>query len=72
LLHLNWRSFIRLSFGRVVDSKKTMLHKFRQLAKIVLEVLRESKTVAELAAEHQIHPNLTSEAGVAKADRNTP
>ncbi len=55
-----------------MDSKKTMLHKFRQLAKIVLEVLRESKTVAELAAEHQIHPNLTSEAGVAKADRNTP
>ena len=27
-------------------------------AKIVLEVLRENKTVAELAAEHQIHPNL--------------
>ncbi len=27
-------------------------------AKIVLEALRESKTIAELAAEHQIHPNL--------------
>jgi transposase len=27
-------------------------------AKIVLEALRETKTVAELAAEHQIHPNL--------------
>ena len=27
-------------------------------AKIVLEVLRENKTLAELAAEHQIHPNL--------------
>ena len=27
-------------------------------AKIVIEALRETKTVAELAAEHQIHPNL--------------
>jgi len=27
-------------------------------AKIVLEALRETKTIAELAAEHQIHPNL--------------
>jgi putative transposase len=25
---------------------------------IVLEALRETKTVAQLAAEHQIHPNL--------------
>ena len=27
-------------------------------AKIVLEVLRETKTITELASEHQIHPNL--------------
>ena len=27
-------------------------------AKIVLEALRETKTVAELAGEHHIHPNL--------------
>ena len=27
-------------------------------AKIVLEALREIKTLAELAAEHQVHPNL--------------
>jgi len=27
-------------------------------AKIVLEALRETKTITELAAEHQIHPNL--------------
>ena len=27
-------------------------------AKIVLEAIRETKTVSELAAEHQIHPNL--------------
>lgn len=27
-------------------------------AKIVIEALRETKTVAQLAAEHQIHPNL--------------
>lgn len=27
-------------------------------AQIVLEALRETKTVAQLAAEHQIHPNL--------------
>lgn len=27
-------------------------------AKIVLETLRETKTITELAAEHQIHPNL--------------
>ena len=27
-------------------------------AKIVLEALRETQTVAELAAAHQIHPNL--------------
>lgn len=29
-----------------------------QKARIVLEALRETKTVAQLAAEHQIHPNL--------------
>jgi len=29
-------------------------------AKIVLEALRETKTAAQLAAEHQIHPNLIS------------
>lgn len=29
-------------------------------AKIVLEALRETKTIAELASEHQIHPNLIS------------
>ena len=27
-------------------------------ATIVLEALRETKTITELAAEHQIHPNL--------------
>jgi len=27
-------------------------------AKIVIESLRETKTVAQLAAEHQVHPNL--------------
>ena len=27
-------------------------------AKIVLEALRESKTITQLATEHQIHPNL--------------
>ena len=27
-------------------------------AKIVLEAIRETKTVSELATEHQIHPNL--------------
>ncbi len=27
-------------------------------AKIVIEALRETKTITELAAEHQIHPNL--------------
>ncbi len=27
-------------------------------AKIVLEVPRETKTITELASEHQIHPNL--------------
>jgi len=27
-------------------------------AKIVVEALRETKTIAELAAEHQVHPNL--------------
>jgi putative transposase len=27
-------------------------------AKIVVEALRETKTIAELASEHQIHPNL--------------
>jgi transposase len=27
-------------------------------AKIVLDVLRETKTITELASEHQIHPNL--------------
>ncbi len=27
-------------------------------AKIVIDALRETKTVAELGAEHQIHPNL--------------
>lgn len=27
-------------------------------AKIVIDALRETKTVSQLAAEHQIHPNL--------------
>lgn len=27
-------------------------------AKIVIEALRESKTITELAAQHEIHPNL--------------
>jgi putative transposase len=27
-------------------------------AKIVIEALRETKTITELAAQHQIHPNL--------------
>jgi putative transposase len=27
-------------------------------AKIVVEALRETKTITELAAEHQMHPNL--------------
>ena len=27
-------------------------------AKIVLEALRETKTISELASEHQVHPNL--------------
>jgi len=27
-------------------------------AKIVIEALRETKTISELATEHQIHPNL--------------
>ncbi len=27
-------------------------------AKIVIEALRESKTITQLAAEHEIHPNL--------------
>lgn len=29
-------------------------------AKIVIEVLREEKTLNEIAAEHEIHPNLVS------------
>lgn len=31
-----------------------------QKAKIVIEVLREEKTLNEIAAEHEIHPNLLS------------
>jgi transposase len=29
-------------------------------AKIVLEALREAKTIAQIASEHQIHPNLVT------------
>jgi transposase-like protein len=31
-----------------------------QKAKIVLEVLREEKTLNEIAAEYEIHPNMIS------------
>jgi len=31
-----------------------------QKAKIVIEILREEKTLSEIAAEHEIHPNLLS------------
>lgn len=39
---------------------KRKQHSAAQKAKIVLEVLRETKTIAELAAEYQVHPNLIS------------
>jgi transposase-like protein len=29
-------------------------------AQIVLEVLKETKTIAEIASEHQLHPNLVT------------
>jgi transposase len=31
-----------------------------QKAKIVMEVLREEKTLSEIAAEHEVHPNQLS------------
>jgi transposase-like protein len=31
-----------------------------QKAKIILEVLREEKSLSEIAAEYEIHPNLLS------------
>jgi putative transposase len=38
-------------------------------AKIVIEALRETKTVAELAAEHQVHPNLITKWKLAALQR---
>jgi putative transposase len=37
---------------------KRKQHSAALKAKIVLEALRETRTITELAAEHEIHPNL--------------
>jgi transposase len=37
---------------------KRKQHSAALKAKIVIEALRETKTITELAAEHEIHPNL--------------
>lgn len=40
--------------------KKRRIFTPEQKAKIVIEVMREEKTLNEIAAEHEIHPNLLS------------
>jgi transposase-like protein len=40
--------------------KKRRNYTAEQKTKIVIEVLREEKTLNEIAAEHEIHPNMLS------------
>jgi transposase len=40
-----------------MESMKKRTFTPEQKAKIVLELLKENKTIAELAAEYEIHPN---------------